>query len=60
MTADDRIDVVLRCPACGHTWLSAVILPDTWWGKGLTPATCASRPYCPACQQPPPMLVVST
>lgn len=53
------IPVHLSCPACGYTWLEALIDPQAWWAKGVTPASCARIPYYPQYEAKPPMRVVS-
>lgn len=40
-----RIEVHVRCPACGYEWLEAIILTETWWGN-VTPESCAARVRC--------------
>jgi len=49
-------EVRLRCPTCRHEWVAAWIIPTAWWGH-VRPAEIATRPYCPACDAPPPMQV---
>lgn len=50
------IAVNLKCPTCGHAWLSAIIDPLRD-GKGASAASTAKRCYCPACHEKPPMQV---
>lgn len=52
-------DVYLACPACRYVWLEAQIEPGAWWAEGSSPAAIAKRPWCPKCQQAPPMKLVS-
>lgn len=51
------VDVWLSCPSCGHHWHEATLVPGAWWAAGVTPQSVARVPYCPACQQAPPMRV---
>lgn len=51
------VPVTLGCPACGHEWVSAMIVIGRWWAE--TPARIATRPYCRRCHCKPPMIVVT-
>jgi hypothetical protein len=47
-----------QCPACGHQFIAGIVDDQSWWGKGVKPASVVNSPYCVRCQHPPPMLVV--
>jgi hypothetical protein len=47
--------ITLRCPACAHTWLAAIINGAV---DETTPAAIAKRCYCVRCEASPPMTLV--
>jgi hypothetical protein len=54
---EPEVRVYLECPDCGYQWNAATILPDAWWGKGVTPQKIAAICWCPKCCSTPPTVV---
>lgn len=46
------IEVHARCLLCGYRWITALVDPQSWWGKSLKPEKVARIMNCPRCDGP--------